>query len=488
MPQTKWCALVVALLGFWWPSLSAACFLVPAQTRPIECAESVAFSVRVEEGVLVSAEPGQAYRLEERLLAAGIRGLGEARIALDETGHTLRLEILGDSDGGVLIAVSSRDPGGDDSLPTEKRLENDRDALSETLPIEIEATPEDVERVALDLLDQAIRGNRASSCDPERTLSADGRYAFEASPRNPEARARYVSALRSEGVEMAPGTAVGSLWALWPDGNAERLSTFELTEQRTPEKYLVANDGRTVVSFDLRQPRYSRSDFPEGITYIYRADGSVVRSLTLDDLLTPDDRKTTLQFGTSAGYITPLSSALDDERNHLLLTLKDNGKEHRLAVDLETGRLLTPRRDRLAQLRVTPAPFAATGNLEPIWRTPICTGSAASDSSAAWEVAERFHVPAGAFFAQGVARAVPEYTNIAKRARLQGTVEVETVVTETGRVACVRVSPLPMGLDKSAQAAALQWRFRPFEVDGKPVRAIGRFSFRFGLVDPPDAE
>ena len=64
----------------------------------------------------------------------------------------------------------------------------------------------------------------------------------------------------------------------------------------------------------------------------------------------------------------------------------------------------------------------------------------------------------------------PKYTPDAMRQKIQGTVVLEIVILETGRVGDVRVTrSLTPDLDLTAIAAAKQWVFVPAKKDGKPV-------------------
>lgn len=481
-------ALATLLLGFAFPSLSAACSFAFRPARPIGCAESVTLSVAVD-GALYPGERGRAGALERRLRAKAIQKLGENRIAVDDPeGQDLRLEILESVNGGVLVAISSNGAETNDFTPDAERLESERNALTEILPAEILAGPGDLERVALDIFDQAISGNWRADCDLSRALSANGRFAFELPPSHPEARDRYLSRLADDGVlDLSAPSRTGSLFERSADGEEERLSTFRLAEETLPERFLVADDGRFVVAFDLRETQSQGAGFDRGRTLIYRSDGSVVSRLTIDDLLTSGDAQEIRRTRISSDFLSPLSASLDDDRNLLVLALADGGIPHEIAIDLETGRPLTPRRDLLPQMRVTISSSLPTGGLEPAWNPPACVGEIdASEVKLAFapELAREHPLT---FYDHSIERPLPAYTEIAKRARLQGTVEVEVVVSETGRVSCARVTRLPMGLDKSAEAVALRWRFQPFVLDGKPVRAIGRFSFYFGLTEPSGA-
>ena len=66
----------------------------------------------------------------------------------------------------------------------------------------------------------------------------------------------------------------------------------------------------------------------------------------------------------------------------------------------------------------------------------------------------------------------PEYPPIARQLKVQGTVELEASVSETGEVTKVDiVSGNPM-LTAPAANAVKHWKFKPFQEDGKPVRVV----------------
>lgn len=77
----------------------------------------------------------------------------------------------------------------------------------------------------------------------------------------------------------------------------------------------------------------------------------------------------------------------------------------------------------------------------------------------------------------------PEYSDEARKARLQGTVELELVVDENGRPRDIRiVKSLGLGLDEEARKAAAKWRFKPGMKDGKPVPVPALMAFAFQLL------
>jgi TonB family protein len=78
-----------------------------------------------------------------------------------------------------------------------------------------------------------------------------------------------------------------------------------------------------------------------------------------------------------------------------------------------------------------------------------------------------------------------KYTEEAKAAALEGTVVLDLVISENGRVREVSVvSGLGYGLTAAAVAAIKECRFSPGEKDGTPVPVRVRgFKFRFVLPD-----
>lgn len=77
----------------------------------------------------------------------------------------------------------------------------------------------------------------------------------------------------------------------------------------------------------------------------------------------------------------------------------------------------------------------------------------------------------------------PQYTDDAKERKVQGTVELEEVITTDGTVRDdVRViKSLDPDLDAQAVTAAKQWLFKPGTKDGKPVNVMVRIEMSFTL-------
>ena len=76
----------------------------------------------------------------------------------------------------------------------------------------------------------------------------------------------------------------------------------------------------------------------------------------------------------------------------------------------------------------------------------------------------------------------PQYTEMARRARIQGIVIVQAIIDERGSVRVVDVlKGLPMGLTESAVAAIEKWKFQPATRDGKPVAVYYNLTSNFQL-------
>jgi protein TonB len=66
----------------------------------------------------------------------------------------------------------------------------------------------------------------------------------------------------------------------------------------------------------------------------------------------------------------------------------------------------------------------------------------------------------------------PEYPVIAKQLKIEGAVELEAIVAESGVVEKVNIVSGNPVLTRPASDALKKWKFAPFTSDGKPVKAI----------------
>jgi protein TonB len=75
----------------------------------------------------------------------------------------------------------------------------------------------------------------------------------------------------------------------------------------------------------------------------------------------------------------------------------------------------------------------------------------------------------------------PEYPPVARQLRLQGTVELQVLVAESGEVTKVNiVSGNAMFTGPSAQAVK-RWKFRPFVENGKPIQVLAPVTIDFKM-------
>jgi TonB family protein len=90
-------------------------------------------------------------------------------------------------------------------------------------------------------------------------------------------------------------------------------------------------------------------------------------------------------------------------------------------------------------------------------------------------------VNGGILNGKAISKPAPVYPAIAKAARASGTVVVNVVVDESGRVSeAVAVSGHPL-LQQAAASAVRQWRFTPTLLSGQPVKVTGTVTVNFNL-------
>ncbi len=80
----------------------------------------------------------------------------------------------------------------------------------------------------------------------------------------------------------------------------------------------------------------------------------------------------------------------------------------------------------------------------------------------------------------------PVYTEMARKARVQGIVILEAIIDEQGDVTNLQVlKGLPMGLDQAAVEAVRTWKFKPATMDGRPVKVYYTLTVNFQVQDGP---
>ncbi|MFY9935658.1 MAG: M56 family metallopeptidase [Silvibacterium sp.] len=98
----------------------------------------------------------------------------------------------------------------------------------------------------------------------------------------------------------------------------------------------------------------------------------------------------------------------------------------------------------------------------------VDAASAAGDENKA-KTTEPLKVSAGEMAGNVVRKVPPVYPVAAKKARIQGTVELEAIIGKDGSVEHLEVVSGPKELQESSLDAVRQWTYKPFLVNGDPV-------------------
>lgn len=75
----------------------------------------------------------------------------------------------------------------------------------------------------------------------------------------------------------------------------------------------------------------------------------------------------------------------------------------------------------------------------------------------------------------------PDYPSIARQLKMQGTVEVDVTVSETGEVTKVDVVSGNPVLTAAAVQAVKHWKFKPIQENGKAIRVLAPIVVDFKL-------
>lgn len=94
---------------------------------------------------------------------------------------------------------------------------------------------------------------------------------------------------------------------------------------------------------------------------------------------------------------------------------------------------------------------------------------------------EEAQVSSGVSGGQIIRRVTPVYPEQARAQKLQGTVVLAIMIGEDGTVPQITVLSGPRPLADAAKQAVQQWRYTPFELNGKPVAIHSQVTIRFKL-------
>ena len=167
-------------------------------------------------------------------------------------------------------------------------------------------------------------------------------------------------------------------------------------------------------------------------------------------------------------------------RNGAVVSQKDSRGRSLLDVleqDLPVGAI-----DRLAVLRDALAKISQDQDASTAGE--IGTGDGGGESGhdidfgrAAFRVGGGVSAPALIF------KVEPDYSEEARKAKLQGTVLLAIVVDAGGKTGDIRVvRPLGKGLDENAIEAVKKWRFRPGFKDGRAIPVMATVEVNFKLL------
>jgi Ca-activated chloride channel family protein len=132
------------------------------------------------------------------------------------------------------------------------------------------------------------------------------------------------------------------------------------------------------------------------------------------------------------------------------------------------------------------APKELAGVIAP---TPMPTPAPSKGVPPQMSLSPNLKVSCGVLQGSATRKVQPAYPAIAKAARAKGAVQVQVTINESGEVINARViNGQPMFRDAALQAAE-QWRFKPMELSGVPVKTTGIISFNFdsGKTSEPSA-
>lgn len=208
-----------------------------------------------------------------------------------------------------------------------------------------------------------------------------------------------------------------------------------------PQSVLVPDSGIGFVA--LGWPGYASE---ATLFTIYARDGAVVRTVRAGDLLSDDDREALGSPQSKAPLFT-----LSGDQLHVVIDA------HTIRFDLATGNNLDPQKR----------------DLLPVWRTWSVAGARFPEDkraktkmqcAAGVDPSKAIRIEPRELHARAVHRPHPPYPPVARKARIEGTVWAEVVVSESGEIVCTRLHALPFGIEQSVQETLRQWRFAPSPV------------------------
>ena len=204
-----------------------------------------------------------------------------------------------------------------------------------------------------------------------------------------------------------------------------------------------------------------------------RVDGSPVRCYVIS-----------ANYEPAQGGVQRRATYWIDQVNYMVL-------RRRVEVPLRTAQYPEPL-DRTLDVAVTKLTLAPTlTGTEFVFTPPEGatamvnpgTSAAQAGSGTASSPQGAYRIGNGVSALHVVSKKEPEYTEEARRARLEGTVTLSLVVDASGAPINLRVlKGLGLGLDGKALEAVAEWRFAPGQKEGKPVPILATIQVNFRLL------
>lgn len=142
---------------------------------------------------------------------------------------------------------------------------------------------------------------------------------------------------------------------------------------------------------------------------------------------------------------------------------------------------LPPASDMSGKLNVTNSAELRTVSMTPGTNEPVVGLESEPPPSPA---PRPIHKPVSGGVLNGMALSLPApaYPDHAKRMRIDGTITVDVVIDENGKVISAQASRGPVTLREAAVQAAQRARFSPTKLSGQPVKVSGVISYKFALT------
>jgi periplasmic protein TonB len=96
---------------------------------------------------------------------------------------------------------------------------------------------------------------------------------------------------------------------------------------------------------------------------------------------------------------------------------------------------------------------------------------------------QKMKISSGVMNGNLLQKITPRYPEIARQARISGTVVLQATISKTGQIINLKVVSGPAMLQQAALEAVQQWRYRPYELNGEPVEVETTVNVVFNLGD-----